>query len=286
VSWRDYNWIQLPVFLLMHVGCCAVLFVGWSPYAVATGAVLYLLQTFGVTAFYHRYFAHRAFRTSRAVQLIGAVLGNASMQRSPLWWAACHRRHHRHSDEAGDLHSPSVQGFVHSHMLWFMVRKNFDRDEIPEFDKYAELRFLDRHPFFVPISLAIGIAAAGVALHSWRPELGVTGPQMLIVGFLIPTILMNHVTYCVNSLGHLVGARRFKTSDRSRNNGLLAVFTFGEGWHNNHHRYPSSARQGFYWWQVDATYYLLCLLSLLRIVRDLKPVPADVLAEGRGGPAS
>lgn len=283
--WARFDWWQFSIFILMHIACLGVFWTGWSPVAVATAACVYGLQVFGITAFYHRCFAHRAFKTSRAMQLAGAVMGNMAMQRGALWWVSKHRRHHQHADTPEDAHSPRDHGLLWSHMVWFMECRHSETEEelVADLAKFPELRFLDRHPFLVPMTLAGSMFAAGAVLAAAWPTLG-TGPwQMLLWGWLIPTMAMNHVTFCVNSVAHRFGTRRFDTRDESRNNLLVALLTFGEGWHNNHHRYPSSARQGFYWWELDVTYCLLRCLSWIGLVWDLKPVPQHVLEEPAAG---
>lgn len=270
-------------FFLLHLACLSVFWVGVSWAAIGFATLTFFGRVFGLTAFYHRYFSHRAFRTSRWFQFVGAVLGNSAGQRGPLWWAAHHRDHHRHSDTSEDAHSPHVHGFWWSHMGWFMNRENFhkDRGKVKDFHKFPELRFLDRYDFLAPLALATFSFFLGELMRGFAPALGTTGPQMFVWGFLLSTVLLYHVTYAVNSLAHTVGTRRFATKDESRNNFWLALITFGEGWHNNHHHYPSSARQGFYWWEIDITYYLLRLLASCGIVWELRPVPERVLNEGR-----
>lgn len=277
--------VRVIPFILMHMACFSVFFVGVSWIAVAVAIVVYFTRVFGLTAFYHRYFSHRAFKTSRWFQFMGAAIGAAAVQRGPLWWAAHHREHHRHSDGPGDVHSPHVHGFLWSHMGWFMARKNYELqgDGLKDLWRYPELRFLDRHDYMAPTALAIAMYLLGAACERWAPGLGTTGWQMLVWGFLISTTALYHVTYAINSLAHTLGTRRYPTRDESRNNLWLALVTFGEGWHNNHHYYPSSARQGFYWWEIDITYYILRALSTLGIVWDLRTVPQRVLDEGRSG---
>lgn len=250
---------------------------------MAVALLTLFARVFGLTAFYHRYFSHRAFKTSRWFQFAGAVLGNSAAQRGPIWWAAHHRNHHRHSDDEHDTHSPQRHGFAWSHMLWFMTRENYrtNRRVVKDWLKYPELRFLDRFDFLAPLALAAAMFGLGEWLRVAWPELGTSGWQVLVWAFLISTIALYHITFAVNSLAHTFGSQRFATTDNSRNNFWLALVTFGEGWHNNHHRNPASARQGFYWWEIDVTYSLLVVLSWLGLVWDLKPVPKNVLAEGR-----
>ena len=285
------EWLRCLPFLLLHLACLAVFRVGWSGTAVAIALATLFARVFGLTGFYHRYFAHRAFKTSRWFQLAGAVLGASAAQRGPLWWAAHHRTHHRDSDTAGDPHSPVQHGFFWSHMAWFMTREHLPTTErlVRDWAKYPELRFLDRHDFLVPIVLATALFGLGSALAAWAPGLGTSGGQVLVWGFFVSTIVLYHVTFAINSLAHRFGTRDYATNDDSRNNFLLALLTFGEGWHNNHHHYPASARQGFHWWQIDITYYLLVALSWIGLVWDLRPVPEhvrDSLRRPRTAPAA
>ena len=280
---RGIDWARVVPFLLLHLACLGVLWTGWSPFAVAVAVALYTVRMFAITAFYHRYFSHRAFRASRGWQFVFAVLGASAVQRGPLWWAAHHRHHHAHSDRPGDAHSARLDGFVWSHMGWFLARENFATREhlVRDFARFPELRWLDRYDVAVPAALLVALWALGAWLEAAHPSLG-TGPWQLVVwGFCISTVVLFHATFVINSLAHRWGSRRYDTGDDSRNNLLLALITFGEGWHNNHHRYPSAARQGFYWWEIDVSWYLLRGLAALGIVRDLRPVSSSVLAAGR-----
>ncbi|HEX5755253.1 MAG TPA: acyl-CoA desaturase [Arenimonas sp.] len=268
------DWLRALPFVGLHLACLGVLWVGVSPIAVAVAVALYAAHMFAITGFYHRYFSHRAFRTSRGLQFLFALLGAASVQRGPLWWAAHHRHHHRHADAEADLHSPR-HGFWRSHAGWFLTRRAFatDAEAIKDFWRFPELRWLDRYDIAVPVALAAALYGIGALLEAKMPHLGTSGPQLLVWGFFISTVAQFHVTVSINSLAHRWGTRRFDTRDDSRNNALLALLTFGEGWHNNHHRYPGSARQGFAWWELDLTYLGLRAMALLGLVWDLKPVP-------------
>ncbi|GAB2512184.1 acyl-CoA desaturase [Lysobacter humi (ex Lee et al. 2017)] len=274
------DWLRAAPFVAMHVACIAVAWVGVSPIAVAVAAALYAVRMFALTGFYHRYFSHRTFRTSRAVQFVFALIGASCVQRGPLWWAAHHRHHHRHADTGLDPHSPKVHGFWWSHAAWFLTPRGFRThwERIPDLAKFPELRWLDRFDTLVPVALAAALYGLGAALERVAPQLGTSGLQMLVWGFLISTVVLFHATVTINSLAHRYGTRRFATRDDSRNNLWLALLTFGEGWHNNHHFFPGTARQGFRWWEVDLTWYGLRLMAALGLVRDLKPVPAWVLA--------
>jgi stearoyl-CoA desaturase (delta-9 desaturase) len=269
------DWLRVLPFLLMHVACLAVFLVGWSPVAVTVAVGLYALRMLAITGFYHRYFSHKAFRTSRPVQFVFAVLGASAVQRGPLWWAAHHRHHHANADQPGDTHSPRQRGFWHSHVAWFMNRSNHrTRHElVKDLSRYPELRFLDRYSMLVPVLLAVSLFLTGVLLEHAAPGLGTNGWQMLVWGFVISTVVLYHATFTVNSLAHSFGRRRYATRDDSRNNFWLALLTFGEGWHNNHHHYPGSARQGFYWWEIDVTWYFLRLLQACGLIWDVRPVP-------------
>lgn len=281
------DWGRILPFVLLHLSCLLVFAVGWSWVALAVAVGLYWLRMFGITAFYHRYFAHRAFKTSRLVQFLGAFLGNSSGQRGPLWWAAHHRTHHKHADTDRDVHSLARRGFLWSHVGWFASRQNFHTDlgKIRDFAKYPELRFLDRFDTIAPLTLAAATYGLGSLLAWWAPELGTSGLQMVVWGFCVSTTVLFHATSMINSLAHKFGTRRYPTRDLSRNNLWLALLTMGEGWHNNHHHYPVSARQGFRWWEIDLSYYLLALGARLGLVQELRPVPARV-RDGEGSEAA
>jgi stearoyl-CoA desaturase (delta-9 desaturase) len=272
------DWLRCLPFLLLHAGCLLVVVVGVSVPALVVAGALYVARMFAVTAFYHRYFAHRAFTTSRAAQFVFAVAGATAAQRGPLWWAAHHRRHHVFSDTEGDAHTPR-RGFWRSHMLWFFTRRNYQTDHarIRDFAAYPELRVIDRFDSLVAMSLGVATYVLGEVMHAHG--YATNGWQMVVVGFCWSTVLLFHATSAINSLAHCFGVRAFPTRDDSRNNLWLALLTLGEGWHNNHHRYPVSARQGFLWWEVDLCYQGLRVLAWLRVIKNLRPVPAAVLAE-------
>jgi stearoyl-CoA desaturase (delta-9 desaturase) len=276
--------LRVLPFVALHLGCVAVLWVGFSWPALWCAVFLYCFRVFSLTAFYHRYFSHRSFGASRGWQFVFALCGATAAQRGPLWWAAHHRHHHLHTDEAEDSHSPR-HGFWHSHMGWFSELRHYrtDYSRIPDFAKYRELVFLNRFDSLVPIAMLFGLYFLGEALAGPYPQ--TSGWQFVVWGGCISTVAVYHATFCVNSVCHIFGGRRFVDKDEdSRNNWLVALLTFGEGWHNNHHRYPAAARQGFMWWEVDITYYILKLLERMRVIRNLKTVPASVMAEAAGAP--
>jgi stearoyl-CoA desaturase (delta-9 desaturase) len=256
----------------MHLAVLLVFVVPFSWKLLALCAAGYALRMWAVTAGYHRYFAHRSYKTSRAFQLLLAALGATTMQNGPIWWASVHRRHHKHADTPKDPHSALFRGFWYAHLGW-----NFDlarapqdeRSNVSDLTRYPELRFVDRHVWLFVLLYALGCLAIG----------GLPG---VVWGFVVSTVAAFHATLLINSLGHMWGRRRYATPDLSRNNALLAVITFGEGWHNNHHHFMSSARQGFFWWEVDFTYYVLRALAWLGVVFDVREPPAAALAGSPG----
>jgi stearoyl-CoA desaturase (Delta-9 desaturase) len=251
--------------------------------AAGTGFALYWIRMFAITGGFHRYFSHRSFKTSRIFQFLLALLGTMAGQKGPLWWAAHHRVHHQKSDSSEDVHSPIKSGFFWSHMGWIMSRENFSTksEEVRDLGAYPELRWLDRHFVIPPLVLAAGLFASGWILQRYFPQVGVNGLQMLAWGFFVSTTVLYHGTFSINSFGHLWGSRRYQTNDASRNNLALALITMGEGWHNNHHRFPQSERQGFFWWEIDMTHGVLKLLSFLGVVWDLQTPPKWLLDRPR-----
>ncbi|MFL5058989.1 MAG: acyl-CoA desaturase [Xanthobacteraceae bacterium] len=253
-------------FVLVHLACLAAIWTGitWTAFAICI--ILYWLRIFAIGAGYHRYFSHRAYATGRSFQFILAVLSQSSMQKSILWWAAKHRHHHLHSDTEEDVHSPRHKGFFYSHVGWIFARRHDATDlvKVADFTCFPELMWLHKYELVPPIVLAVICLALG-------------GWSGLVVGFFWSTVLVYHGTFCINSLAHVRGRKRYVTGDDSRNNWLLAFFTMGEGWHNNHHAYQSSARQGFRWWEIDCTFYLLRMLAWFRVIWDLKTPPRQVI---------
>ena len=252
-------------FVLVHLACFAAFWTGVTYQAVCLCLLLYWLRIFAIGAGYHRYFAHRAYRTSRTFQFLLAVLSQSSAQKSVLWWASKHRHHHLHSDTETDVHSPRHRGFLYSHLGWIFSRRNDAADlvKVADFACYPELMWLHKYELVPPAVLAV----LSFVIAGWSG---------LIVGFFWSTVSVYHATFCINSLAHVSGRRRYVTGDDSRNNWLLALVTMGEGWHNNHHACQSSVRQGFRWWEIDATFYALKALSWVGVMWDLKMPPAAV----------
>jgi stearoyl-CoA desaturase (Delta-9 desaturase) len=260
-SIRKYRFGTVVPFLALHLAAIGVFLVPFHRHYVLLLAATYLVRMFGVTAGYHRYFSHRSYKLNRFFQFSLAALAQSSGQKSVLWWAAHHRVHHLHADTDPDIHSPGLRGFWWAHVGWVVSN---DHDEynprlIQDFGKFPELRFLDRYHWIPPVLLAAIILAAG-------------GWGAFLWGFVLSTVLLYHATFCINSLAHIWGTRRFATADDSRNNFLLALITLGEGWHNNHHRFMYACRQGILWWEVDFTYYALRLLNSFGVARDLRGV--------------
>ncbi len=270
------DWVKSIPFLAVHaVALAGALLTPFSGWLLALAAGSYVVRMFGITAGYHRYFAHRSYRTGRAFQLLLAVLGAATTQKGPLWWAGHHRDHHRSSDTPADIHSPVQRGFWWSHAGWILCRRYeaTPTARIRDFARYPELRWLDRHHLVPVIAYAVALWAVG-------------GVAALVWGYFVSTVLLWHGTFLVNSLAHVVGRRRYPTTDESRNSFLIALATLGEGWHNNHHHYQSTANQGWFWWEVDVSWYALRALAALGIVRDLRTPPAAVRDAHRSEPSA
>jgi stearoyl-CoA desaturase (delta-9 desaturase) len=259
-------------FILLHFLPLLAIFTGVTWTAVWLCVVLYFVRMLAITGGYHRFFAHRSYKLKRVPQFILAFVGTTAAQKGPLWWAAHHRAHHKYADTERDIHSP-IRGFWWSHVGWILCDKfnKTDSDAIKDFTKYPELVWLDKHDWVGPWALGITCWLIG-------------GWSGLLIGFFLSTILLWHGTFTVNSVAHVFGRRVYDTPDTSRNSLSIALITGGEGWHNNHHRYPWAARQGFHWWQIDTTYYVLRAFSLVGVVRDLRPVPATVRDEARALP--
>jgi stearoyl-CoA desaturase (delta-9 desaturase) len=263
---------SLP-FVAVHLACLAALWVGFRWSWLVLCVALFYVRMFFMTGGYHRYFSHRSFKTSRAFQFVMALGGTMSAQKGVLWWAAHHRHHHRYSDTEEDLHSPTLFGFWWSHVGWILSdRYNKTQvDEIRDFCKFPELRWLNQYHLVPPVALAVTLFLVG-------------GWGALAWGFFVSTVILWHATFVINSLSHIYGSRRYATEDTSKNNAFLALITMGEGWHNNHHHYMASCRQGFFWWEVDFTYYILKVLSWFRIVWDLRQPPRHVLMGTEASP--
>ena len=271
-------------FVGLHVACLLVIPGGFSWFALGVAFVLYAVRMFSITAFYHRYFSHRTYKTSRPFQFLMGVAGSTCLQNGPLWWSAHHRHHHRHSDTEDDVHSPIANSFFWAHVGWILSKKynTYNPEDVKDLAKFPELRLLQRFHAIPAIMMAVGLYALCAYLETAAPGLGTNGLQLLAWGFFVSTVVLYHACFTINSLMHLWGRRRFETDDESRNSLILALITFGEGWHNNHHRYHASERQGFYWWEIDLSHYGLTILSWLGLVWDLKRPPVWIYEEAAG----
>jgi stearoyl-CoA desaturase (delta-9 desaturase) len=259
------RWLPSTAFLLLQFSPLLIFFTGISLKSVVLCVVLYVTRMWFITAGYHRYFSHRAFTTNRVFQFVLAFGGSAAAQKGVLWWAGHHRAHHRYTETEKDPHTP-LKGLWHSHIGWIVTERwsPTDFDAIADFAKFPELRWLNRHDWIAPWTFGV----AAFLIDGWRG---------LVVGFFLSTVLLWHATFCVNSLAHIMGRRRYATADTSRNSVFVALITGGEGWHNNHHHYQGSARQGFKWYEIDTTYYVLWVMSKLRLVSGLRKPPKRVL---------
>jgi stearoyl-CoA desaturase (delta-9 desaturase) len=263
--------VGVTPFAIMHLLAFGIFFVPfkWS-YAITCVALVFG-RMFWVTAGYHRYFSHRSFKTSRVFQFVIAFMAMTSAQKGVLWWAAHHRHHHRFSDQEEDLHSPTLFGFFWSHIGWIVSDRYNDTrtNYIADFAKFPELRWLNKYHWVPPATLGVSLYLVG-------------GLPLFLWGFVLSTVLLWHDTFTINSLSHLFGTVRYRTTDTSKNNWFLALLTLGEGWHNNHHHFMAAARQGFFWWEIDITYYTLKALSLVGLVWELRQVPAHLLHSDEG----
>jgi stearoyl-CoA desaturase (Delta-9 desaturase) len=270
-SFQPKSW---PFWAVHLVAIGGVVLSGWSWSGFAIAAAMYAVRMFFVTAGYHRYFSHRSFKTSRAFQFVLALAAESTAQKGVLWWAGHHRRHHKYSDHEGDIHSVKLDGFWWSHVGWIVgCDREFDEpdlDRVKDLARYPELRWLERHNMLPPITLAVILALIG-------------GWHLLLWGFFVATVLTWHGSFSINSLAHLIGRRRYPTTDASRNSLMLALLTFGEGWHNNHHHYMTSANQGWRWYEIDVTYYVLRVLGWMGLVWDIRVPPEHVKRGERRG---
>jgi len=260
--------LSLPglLFIFVHIACLAAFWTGVTRTAAVLCIAMFVVRKFGITGAFHRYFSHRSYKTSRPFQFVLAFIGGAAAQKGALWWAAHHRHHHKHSDTDEDMHSAKLEGFYWSHLGWVLSDEyeDYDQNAVKDLAKFPELIWLDKYIFIPPVTAAVICFLVG-------------GWSGLVVGFFISTVVLYHTTFSINSLCHMFGSRRYETGEESKNSLWLAILTMGEGWHNNHHHYPLSARQGFFWYEVDITYYILLGLEKIGLVWDLKAPPERYL---------
>ena len=271
------NAIQIVVFWSIQVSALLVFVVPFRWPLIGLWAASHFVRAIGLTLIFHRYLAHRAFRMNRGARFVWTFIGTAAMQKGPLWWAGHHVNHHRYADREGDPHSPAISGFYYAHIGWFLNDTRHDHlpptnPVIRDFSKDREIAWLERFYFFPPLLLAIALYLAG-------------GFPWVVWGFCLPTMTLAHATFAINTINHLSGSRRFETRDESRNNAFTAFFAAGEGWHNNHHRYQRAARNGFYWWEFDPTWYVIRAMAAVGLVWDIQAVPERIYAEARANRA-
>ena len=268
---------SIVIFWLVQVSALLVFAVPFAWGYVALWAVSHFARAVGLTLAFHRYYAHRAFQMNRAARFIWTFAGVAAMQKGPLWWAGHHVYHHKFADRDGDPHSPKVSGFYYAHIGWFLNDQKYKKIDpsnpvVRDFSKYPDVRLLDEYYFLPPLLLGLAMYAIG-------------GFPWVVWGFCLPTMTLAHATFAINTVNHLYGSRRFETRDESRNNAITALFAAGEGWHNNHHRYQRAARNGFYWWEIDITYYVILAMQAVGLAWDVQRVPDRIYREAREGRA-
>jgi len=259
---KKINWPTVITFTVLHIGSVAALFhFSWG--AVITAAVLYWICIgWGIGMGYHRLLTHRSYVVPKWIEYLFTVCGTMTLEGGPLFWVGTHRIHHQRSDKPGDPHSPR-DGAWWAHLFWMLLgdaghnNTNEFRRYVPELGKDRVHRFLNTYHYLpLAVSAVILYAAGGLPYVLWAVCMRVTVGQ--------------HATWAVNSATHMWGARRFDTTDDSRNNWWVALLTFGEGWHNNHHAHPNSARHGLAWYEVDCTWYQIRLLERLGVARRVK----------------
>ena len=257
--------------------------VAFSWVYLALFAGMYILTAMGITVGFHRLFTHGSFKTPRPVKAILGVFGSMAIQGPLLTWVAVHRRHHQCSDSHGDPHSPhahgggilgTIRGFLHAHVGWMFQSDDSGLDHYAgDLRKDKVLRGVSRmFLLWAVLGLVLPAAIAGLVTGTW------TGVLLgFIWGGLVRVFFGHHVTWSINSVCHLWGSRPFHSHDESRNNALFGVLAFGEGWHNNHHAFPTSARHGISWWQLDLSYLFIRGLGLIGLARDIRvPEPSRI----------
>ena len=259
------NWPTTLVLLVLHLGAIAALFFfTWKAFLVAV--LLYWIAIGGgIGMGYHRLHTHRSYSVPRWLEYALAVCGTLTLEGGPIFWVATHRLHHQKSDRDGDPHSPR-DGAWWAHVGWILLGRRCHNDTL-RMAKYAP--DLGRHRFYLwlnsyhylPLLLTVPL------LYWWG------GVPMVLWAVCVRVVIGLHATWLVNSATHMWGKRRFATRDDSRNNWWVALLTFGEGWHNNHHAHPTSARHGLAWYEADLTYWQIRLLAKLRLAKGLKVAP-------------
>jgi len=255
--------------------------ISWTAFVAFLG--LYIIRGLGITMGYHRYFAHKSFKTNRFFQFILGLMGSMAVQGGILWWVSHHREHHRYTETEDDIHSPVAHGFWQSHIGWLTNKKAFNAPKIRanDFAKIPEIKFLQKQYVFIQVLQVLGLFSLGSYLQAAFPQLETSGAQLLVWGFFINTVALWHSTFAVNSICHVWGKEPYEANDTSKNNFIVALLAFGEGWHNNHHKFATSARHGLEWWQFDMTFITLRFLEAFGIVSHLKIPTQEQLAAKR-----
>ena len=272
--------VSLP-FLSVHVGAVYALTISPSPFALFMVGLMYFIRMFGITAGFHRLFSHRSFKTNRLFQFFLAYAATCSAQMGPIWWASHHRHHHKYTEQIEDPHTPTLKGFFWAHVGWIMSPANSPTKEeyVGDLMKYPELKWLDKYHYFAPFSLVILLYGLGEFMAVNYAQYNTNGMELVLCGFFVSTVLLYHATFMVNSVCHVFGHRTYDTKDGSVNNFLVAILTLGEGWHNNHHAFPNSEKQGHKWYQIDISHYILWCLSKIGVVWKIRDVPDDSIKE-------
>ena len=272
--------VSLP-FLSVHIGAIYALTISPSSFALFMVFLMYFIRMFGITAGFHRLFSHRSFKTNRAFQFFLAYAATCSAQMGPIWWASHHRHHHKYTEQIEDPHTPTLKGFFWAHVGWIMSPVNSPTKEeyVGDLMKYPELKWLDKYHYFAPFSLVILLYGLGEFMAVNYAQYNTNGMELVLWGFFVSTVLLYHATFMVNSVCHVFGHRTYDTKDGSVNNFLVAILTLGEGWHNNHHAFPNSEKQGHKWYQIDISHYILWCLSKIGIVWKIRDVPDDSIKE-------
>ncbi|MEZ6241928.1 MAG: acyl-CoA desaturase [Phycisphaerales bacterium] len=285
--------LNLAAILLPFLGVGAAIYMlwpfgfGWTSLGLLIG--MYIVTGLGVTIGYHRLFTHKSFETGPVMKTIIGIAGSMAVEGPIIGWVADHRRHHQHSDHEGDPHSPHVhdggawnilKGAIHAHMGWLLARgaKTDVARYAPDLERDAIVVWLSKtFPIWVLVSLAIPTILGGIITMTW------TGALLgLAWGGLVRIFLVHHITWSINSVCHIWGTRAFECGDESRNNVVCGVLGFGEGWHNNHHAFPTSARHGLRWWQIDTSYWLIRGMEAIGLVRRVKvPTPERIESKRR-----
>jgi len=256
------NWISVVAFSVFHIGAIAAMFFFTWPAFFTFLALYWISLSFGIGMGYHRLLTHRSYKVPKAIEYFLAVCGSLALEGGPISWVATHRVHHQFSDKEGDPHTPR-DGKWWSHIVWMMTGEASNSNP-EDCARYAPDLCKDRFHVWLSKYHYVPLAITGILL------LALGGWPVLFWGLFVRVTLGYHATWMVNSLTHFQGSRRFATRDDSRNNGFVAIVTFGEGWHNNHHAHPTSARHGLAWWELDITWISIWMLRRMGLAKAVQ----------------